>query len=330
MIAKTGVTPLVAKTAQRVEQFRRPTFFYESAREGMRDLLANVLDHADDGVLLPAYIGWSRREGSGVFDPIVNSGARFAFYDLNADLSANIDDLERRLVADQCRVIVLIHYFGRTDPNLAVIRTIADRHGAILVEDLAHGFFSAYGTGQAGSYGHASLFSLHKMFPFAEGGMVSYLDQKLVRGQRESRPDLAIRILGYDWRAIAHARRENYLHLASLLQKLPGYGTRFKLLWPSLRECDVPQTLPVVVTGDSRDSIYSNMNADGFGMVSLYHTLIEPVRANFQALNDLARHIINFPVHQDVVLSELSPMAAAFQRHVSGSDVVVNNRSDVS
>jgi dTDP-4-amino-4,6-dideoxygalactose transaminase len=286
----------------------------------MRDFLAHTLDSPADGVLLPAFIGWSPREGSGVFDPILEVGARAGFYDLNADLTVNLADLEQRLISGSFRVIVLIHYFGRTEPNVAAIRAMADEHGTVLVEDLAHGFFSAAGAGEAGRHGQVRMFSLHKMFPFADGGLVSYADIALLTGQESTKPDLAARILSYDWRAISELRRENFLNLTERLVALPECGTAFELIWPGLGEYDVPQTLPVRIVGLNRDDIYAGMNAEGFGMVSLYHTLIEQTRAGFAGLDDLSRHIINFPVHQDVPSTSIAAMIDSFRRHLRGQN----------
>lgn len=63
---------LVTKAAVDRDGYRVPKLFYTSAREGFEDFLKNLPERPVplDGVLLPAFIGWSPREGSGVFDPI--------------------------------------------------------------------------------------------------------------------------------------------------------------------------------------------------------------------------------------------------------------------
>lgn len=310
---------ILNKTAVIPETHLQPAFFYSSAREGMRDFLVNTLQSPDEGILLPAFIGWSEREGSGVFDPVSDSKSRFGFYDLNANLSVNIADLERQLQSGLYKVLIVIHYFGRTEPQIALIRDLADRHGVLLVEDLAHGFFSSLGDGQAGRYGHVNLFSLHKMFPFSNGGLIRYADSGLVSHQKSTMPGLAERLLSYDWQAISRARRQVFCALTSILETMPECNSRFELMWPDLDENDVPQTLPVRILGGGRDHVYSAMNRDGFGMVSLYHTLIGPVRDGFRNLNSLASEITNFPVHQDVNESVLPAMAESFRRHLAAS-----------
>jgi dTDP-4-amino-4,6-dideoxygalactose transaminase len=305
----------VSMSAHSEDVALEPAFFYRSAREGMGDFLAAVKGQHSLSVLLPAFIGWSPREGSGVFDPVRAMGAVPGFYDLNADLTVDLVDLESQLAKGDYQVLVVIHYFGRTEPELKRIRDLADRYQVLLVEDLAHGFFSS-ARGDAGNYGDVRLYSLHKMFPFKEGGMVQYANRKLVRGQASTSPGYASLLMSYNWKRISQTRRSNFTTLTDLLSGASGCGTHFQLLWPTLSDGDVPQTLPVKIIGSHRDDLYHRMNANGFGMVSLYHTLIPDVRDGFTSLNSLSKHIINFPVHQDVTPNDLAPMVDAFIRHL--------------
>jgi dTDP-4-amino-4,6-dideoxygalactose transaminase len=307
---------LVTKTAVLPETQYQPSFFYGSAREGMLDFLTHALDVPNDGVLLPAFIGWSPKEGSGVFDPVLALGARAGFYGIQADLSVDLCDLESRLRNDAFRVLVVIHYFGRTDPAISEIKDMADKYNVLVVEDLAHGFFSAISDGEAGKHCHVKLFSLHKMFPMEAGGLVTYADSSLVDGQKSTRPQLAVDVMSYNWDGIGLLRRRNFQLLAELLAGLPECGEDFVLIWPQLDAHDVPQTLPVRITGNNRDEVYVGMNADGFGMVSLYHTLIDAVQAGFEDAVDLSEHIINFPVHQDIETGAFTLMVESFRRNL--------------
>ncbi|WP_407571572.1 DegT/DnrJ/EryC1/StrS family aminotransferase [Deinococcus altitudinis] len=282
----------------------------------MQDFLAQpeVLPDGSAGVLLPAFIGWSPREGSGVFDPVRTLGVRAGFYSLNADLTVDLHTLETALQGGSYRVLVVIHYYGRTETKMHEIQKLAEQYGAILVEDLAHGFYSAILGGLAGTYGAVNLFSLHKMFPTpgAEGGMVAYRDCRYLHGQQETAPELARLILNYDWAGIARVRRAHFQELTRRLSVLPECGTAFELLWPDLAQTDVPQTLPVRILGGNRDQIYQAMNADGYGMVSLYHTLIDNVQ-EFPEMVALSRTITNFPVHQDMDAACLDGLIASFK-----------------
>jgi Predicted pyridoxal phosphate-dependent enzyme apparently involved in regulation of cell wall biogenesis len=285
--------------------------FYGSAREGMHDFLSSVRQ-SRSVVLLPSFIGWSPNEGSGVYDPVVALGFRASFYDIESDMSAELHDVERLLAATPNAILVVLHYFGRTDPRLPELSALAVRYGALLIEDLAHGFFSAQERGAAGQYGDLSLFSLHKMFPRADGGAVMYSRPGLVTTQIETRPELAHFAISYNWRAIADARRRTYLELEARLRETAEYGADFEFVWPSIEDSDVPQTLPARILGGGRDSIYLSMNERGYGMVSLYHTLIRPLDG-YASMQELAGSIINFPVHQDVKNAQLPGLVESFR-----------------
>ncbi len=291
----------ITKGAQQRVRYRREALFYASARDAMRDLLAHTAS-AQRGVLLPAFIGWSPNEGSGVLDPVRESGVPSDFYEVRADLTLDLDDLRRRLENGRHGIVVVIHYYGRTDPSLDAARALADEHGALLVEDLAHGFYSAATGGRAGTQGDVSLFSLHKMLPVPDGGMAWYGAPGLLAGQRSTRPELAAELLAYDWLAIAAHRRRVFTELQARLSALPEAGGEFTCIWPELAPGDVPQSLPVLVH-HGRDEVYHAMNAAGLGVVSLYHTLVDEVRS--EHARALARQIFNLPCHQDVELDDV-------------------------
>lgn len=303
----------IAKGPADPDRFRHRCLFYNTAREGFADLLVHVGDGSDLRVALPAFIGWSPHEGSGVFDPVLAASADGTFYGLNDDLTIDMVALDQALSGQSCRVLVVIHYFGRTQPQMEAVRQIAQRHGVILVEDLAHGFYSWAIGGGAGRWGDVSLFSLHKMLPRNDGGMALYRDASLITGQRETAPELARFVVDYDWFAIAQTRRANFTALLTCLGRSPLLGSAFRPLWGDLAQGDVPQTLPVRILSGDRDAIYHRMNAEGFGMTSLYHTLIDEVRDAFPAMIALSRSIINFPIHQDIDPHAIEAMAASFE-----------------
>jgi dTDP-4-amino-4,6-dideoxygalactose transaminase len=80
----------------------------------------------------------------------------------------------------------------------------------------------------------------------------------------------------------------------------------------------VPQTLPVVIPRGLRDDIYFRMNEAGYGVVSLYHTLIEEVTVRaYPEAHRLSRAMLNLPVHQDVAVDAIPGLVAALAEIVS-------------
>ena len=315
----------ITKKALESSTYERPAFFYSSAREGMLDLLRNVLQPGR-AVALPAFIGWSSNEGSGVFDPVEESGVGRRFYDLNSDLTVDLASLEQTLAAGDIGLLVVIHYFGRTDPAWQEIRRLATEHDVFLVEDLAHGWFSALGRGASGTYGEAQLYSLHKMLPLADGGMVTYRSPGLVRDQTSTDHALPGRMLSYDTEAISAHRRDLFERTGAALAELARVDDRFVLMWPDMGD-DVPQTLPVRITGADRNHVYRYMNEHGVGMVSLYHTLIPQLPAGFDEVRAISRQIINFPVHQDVDPVRVDGIVALFREALDAAATVDSSPS---
>ena len=67
----------IEKKQQKVNNFKLNSYYFKRARDSFEYILKNFL--FDKKVLIPAYIGYSSNEGSGIFDPIKNSGIRKGF-----------------------------------------------------------------------------------------------------------------------------------------------------------------------------------------------------------------------------------------------------------
>jgi dTDP-4-amino-4,6-dideoxygalactose transaminase len=300
----------IPKTAQMQARFRRSAFGFRSARDGFHALLLAYGVTVGDGVLLPSFIGWSAREGSGVYDPVTSIGADAVFYRMDENLLIDAEDVQRKIRERRPRVFVLIHYFGYPDPNAAVLAAYARKHGVLVLEDEAHAMLFDVVGGVCGRAGDAVAFSLHKILPFCNGGVL-LLNQSIcddVRVQMEASRQLSdlLPFWEYDLHSIASVRRRNAEQLITALAVL---ADRVKPLFPSLPPGIVPQTLPVIVQRKNRDQLYFEMNAAGFGVVSLYHTLIDRVNAQeFPESHALASRIMNLPVHQDAEPEQLTAM----------------------
>ena len=96
----------IAKTASTPQGFARPYRTYTNARTAFKSFLDAVCFSPDERVLLPAYIGYSAREGSGVFDPVAELELPYAFYKLDDQLHIDLHDFERCLSEGKARVVV--------------------------------------------------------------------------------------------------------------------------------------------------------------------------------------------------------------------------------
>ncbi|MBW4633787.1 MAG: DegT/DnrJ/EryC1/StrS family aminotransferase [Iphinoe sp. HA4291-MV1] len=297
----------IEKLAHQSNGFRRSCFTFTNARSAFFAFLKAVLPQADEKVLLPAYIGWSSREGSGVFDPIAELGLSYAFYKVDRRLHIDLDHLEQLFQTHKVKVLVLIHYFGYVDPNYVKAIKLARSYGALVLEDEAHAMLTDLVGGASGRLGDACIFSLHKMLPLKEGGMlvVNSGQESLLNSELWAEIHLPSP-WEYDIKEISHRRCQNAELLSQLLEPLRD---EVEPLWDKPQAGEVPQTYPVLIRNVSRDQLYFAMNQAGFGVVSLYHTMIEQITLEeFPVSHQLARHILNLPVHQDVESDALKVM----------------------
>jgi dTDP-4-amino-4,6-dideoxygalactose transaminase len=79
-------------------------------------------------------------------------------------------------------------------------------------------------------------------------------------------------------------------------------------------EKNVPQTFPIIIKRGNRNKIYEIMNEQGYGVVSLYHTMIEELKIDQHAdACWLSGKIMNLTVHQDCDSEEYPKMVEALK-----------------
>lgn len=294
---------MIEKKQTNVENFRIPFLFYDRARDAMADIVNQYFQSGYYNIYLPGYIGWSPKEGSGIFDPLNTIGglARH-YYRMSKDLHVNMEDLRGMLIPHS--IVLLVNYFGFRDIQINKIIKMAHENDCMVIEDNAHGFFTYFCKGKTEA--DVTFFSLHKMFPFEMGGglIINNGSFDNLVGKRESQkfnPFL------YDLNGIAERRIENYKVLCRLMIGLEKYFA------PLRTESDlihnVPQSFPIMIKKGDRNKIYEIMNGKGYGVVSLYHTMIEELETNcHEEALWLSKRIMNLPIHQDCDSSQYKAM----------------------
>jgi dTDP-4-amino-4,6-dideoxygalactose transaminase len=294
---------MISKIACNSNNFRRKMLMCPSAREAFSYYLKSLQFTNSEFVLLPAYIGWSAHEGSGVFDPVEESGLQYLFYELDENLNINIKKLEKLFKENRIKLFVIIHYFGFTDPLYGPVVALAKKYGIRVIEDEAHAFFTDFVGGVSGRLGDACIFSLHKMFPVDGGGVLCLNHNEInvsVDATAHKFP------YDYDWHGISQRRLENMQLIRQLLQ---GREDIVIALKDTINSGNIPQTFPVLIRTVSRDKLYEMMNDRGFGVVSLYHTMIKQIsKEEFPGAYFVAKRIMNLPVHQDVESHNIEKM----------------------
>jgi dTDP-4-amino-4,6-dideoxygalactose transaminase len=299
---------MITKKAQNQNHLRREWNYTASARDAWSDIIEKYkVWHPNGRILLPSYIGWSANEGSGIFDSVVKSGVNYDFYELGLHLEINFEDLKHKIAEQENQLVLLVHYFGFMDYQYGQITDWLLENNVFFVEDCAHAWLTDLIGGVCGRKGAFSFYSLHKLLPVSEGGiMVDNLPKE--REVERMNPFLD---LGYDLLSIYTVRRANYSYLASLLKDVKG----IEVIYKNLEEGICPQTLPVIVENYDRTTLYHKMNESGFGMVSLYHTMIHELEnSSSLAATVLAKKIINFPIHQDIDKNDIDEMVLELKK----------------
>jgi dTDP-4-amino-4,6-dideoxygalactose transaminase len=142
------------------------------------ELAALVLDIGpDDEVVVPAFTFVS---GANAF---ALRGANLVFADVRPD-TLNLDERALDgLVSERTRAIVPTHYAG-VGCELDAICATAERVGAVVVEDNAHGLFGTYRGRALGTFGALAAQSFHetKNVTCGEGGAILVNDPSLIEG----------------------------------------------------------------------------------------------------------------------------------------------------
>ncbi len=293
---------MISKIATNSSKFKRVFTKTNSAREAWSNIIEEYkITNPKGKIILPAYIGWSPNEGSGIFDSVVKSGLEFDFYGLGLHLEIDIDDLKKKVLKDENQLVLLVHYFGFMDARYDEIAKWLEENNIFFVEDCAHAWVTDLIGGVCGRRGLFSFYSLHKLLPVVTGGiMVNNTSDGIKINQINPFFEL-----NYDLFSISAIRRSNYNYLVTRLLAVEGV----EVIYKNLEEGICPQTLPVIVKNYDRTTLYNKMNEAGFGMVSLYHTMIDNLKDSpYEAPTVLAKKIINFPIHQDVEKKDMDAM----------------------
>ena len=196
-------------------------------------------------------VGHGTLEGKKVFasdmtfdatdNPIAYEGGEAVFIDTERD-TWNMDPvaLEKAFeLYPEVRLIVIAHLYG-TPGKIEEIRAIADRHGALIVEDAAESFGATYKGVQTGTFGDISVISFNgnKIITGSAGGMVltdSRADADKIRKwstqSREAAPWYQHEEMGYNYRMsniIAGIIRGQFPYLEEHIAQKKAIYERYK------------------------------------------------------------------------------------------------------
>lgn len=287
--------------------------FTNSARTAFEVFLRSRTWPAGSSLLLPGYIGFTDREGSGVFDPVRNSGTPYSFYPLGERLQIDLDLIASLLSTGKHPMILVIHYFGLPHVDMVAMKELCAEHGTTLVEDCAHVPGPRGSASGLGSYGDAAFHSLHKMLPVPDGGVLRINDNSLseltIRDNEKCAASTLEQVLKMDLPSIMADRRRNY---ALLLERLAGLDG-LEVLYPSIGDT-VPHDFPVRIHDGLREKLYFALMDKGLPTTALYYRMIDEITAEEHPNSHaLSKNILNLPVHQDTEPADIHVLCDAIE-----------------
>jgi len=301
---------MISKSATNKNNCTIGAHFTKNARSAWGHIIQSLSTARTQKILLPAYIGFTEREGSGVFDPVAESGSEYAFYKIQDNLSVDLEDFKRQL-ANQVDIVLVIHYFGFCRSDMDAIRQLCQTAKVVLVEDCAHAFYLEASNSPLGRSGDFSFYSLHKYIATASGGLLKVNNNqlkisKIPQHKLADRDDVEQYALT-DFYAIKNIRRRNYGLYFNLLKSLEPIEILF-----DLSDNDIPHTFSIRVKNSKREELYFYLMDLGIPTTALYYRMIEEIDAvTYPVSFQISGEILNLPVHQDTTNEDIEMLCNA-------------------
>ena len=178
---------------------------------------------------------------SATVNPVVYEGGIPVFIDTEYD-TWNMDPLALRKAFElypEVKVVVIAHLYG-TPGKIDEIKSICDKHNAIIIEDAAESFGASYKGKQTGTFGNYNCISFNgnKIITGSSGGMLltdsKYAANKVRKWSTQSREDAPWyqhEEIGYNYRmsnVIAGVIRGQLPYLEEHIEKKKAIYERYK------------------------------------------------------------------------------------------------------
>ena len=278
--------------------------YTSSARSAFQFILSLLKKNDKRGILIPSYIGFSSKEGSGVFDPIKKTKFNYSFYRVNEKLQPDLKDIQQHLETGKYQAIFLIHYFGIYQCNSKEFVKMCHSYNVKVIEDCAHLISDESGMNGVGQEGDFAIYSIHKNTASNSGGFfVDNNEHEIFEIDLSSQIDEeSLKIFSNtNLHQNAKTRINNYLEISKWVTSLYG----IELIYKNIPKGFVPLNCPIIVSHNKREELYNALVQKNLWPTALYHTLISEVKeADFPEAHYLSKNILNLPTHPGVKESD--------------------------
>lgn len=290
---------MIPKSPKDKQNFISYSYFMPSARSGWQVILDHLYTENEScKILLPAYIGETDKEGSGIFDPIRATKVKYDFYKVDYDLNVDWEDFVSKLNASAYQLVLIIHYFGfyflQTDKMIDLCKS----KGIKTVEDCAHLYNFNHNFSIAGKKGDFCFYSIHKNLPVSTGGILQANNENGIEVEEDpgTNCEYMETVSKCELTQIITKRRSNYELLYSKFKNLKGIR-----LLRKLTNNDIPHDFPVIVENGLREKLYFYLIEQGIPVIALYYRMVDELdKEVYPDSFTVADSILNFPIHQDI------------------------------
>lgn len=302
---------MITKSAEDTSNFALNLVFTESARAAWGYILSGFRSIAQPSVLLPSYIGYTEREGSGVFDPIEESSADYQFYKLDESLKIDLEDFASALKSGNVNIALVIHYFGFCRNDMNKIKQLCAENNVVLVEDCAHAFQLGVVDQKIGNYGDFSFYSLHKYLATKSGGVLkinsNIINLPPLLAEKRISQDVLEQYAKTQFEKVSNVRINNFAAYQTFLPKHQDIAVMF-----DLADGDIPQSFPLRIKNEKRERLYFYLIDHAIPVTALYYRLIEQIKQEqFPVSFAISNEILNLPVHQDITQDDILEICSA-------------------
>jgi dTDP-4-amino-4,6-dideoxygalactose transaminase len=118
-------------------------------------------------ILIPAYICDS------LLEPLRELGYNIIFFDVNEDLSFNLNIIERLISSSNIKAILTVHYFG-FPCYIDALSELCKRYNVRVIEDCSHSYLTQIAGNPIGSLSDIAIYSMRKTLATPDGGALKF------------------------------------------------------------------------------------------------------------------------------------------------------------
>ncbi len=195
-----------------------------------------------------------------------------------------------KTLTSHTKLILIIHEFGVPHPQLDQMRAEANRQGISMLEDCARSAESTLPSGaRLGTVGDFAIYSLRKILPLADGGLLFGLDSQAIVWERYEEPVV----------------QDIASQLTEALSTLNWTGKRRRQVWQCMKEHLPPELGQPIFSVNENISPYLFVFRPDIPAAVLL-PLLQKEMGWADPMRITQLEVLTFPVHQLIELEEVN------------------------